>query len=131
MPDLRLRDIESTPPLREHEVEDTCDQQRAALKRTTKYAALDVHKTTTSASVRKDGGRIIVRTVIPTEEVPIAEFFRGRGGTIHVVFEEGTQTKWLHDLLVPLVDRVMVCDRREESRQGNKGVQVDADEPGS
>jgi transposase len=49
-------------------------------------------------------------------------------GTIHVAFEEGTQAQWVHDLLVPLVDRVIVCDRRGESRQGNKGDHVDADQ---
>jgi len=98
------------------------------MKRTTKYAALDVHQTTTSASVREDGGRVIARAVIPTEEAAIVEFFRGMRGSIHVAFEEGTQAQWLHDLLVPLVDRVVVCDRRGKSRQGNKGDQVDADE---
>jgi transposase len=49
-------------------------------------------------------------------------------GRIQVAFEEGTQAQWLHDLLEPLVDRVVVCDRRGKSREGNKGDQVDADE---
>jgi len=44
-----------------------------------------------------------------------------------VVFEEGTQAQWLHDLLVPLVHRVVVCDRHGEKRRGNKGDRVDAD----
>jgi len=56
------------------------------------------------------------------------EFFRGMRGTIHVVFEEGTQAQWLHDLLAPLVDRVVVCNRRGERQQGNKGDRVDVDE---
>ena len=30
--------------------------------------------------------------------------------------------------MAPLVDRVVVCDRRGEPRQGNKGDQVDADQ---
>ena len=98
------------------------------MKRTGKYAALDVHQTTTTASVREEGGRVIARTIMPTEEGAIVEFFRGMRGAIHVAFEEGTQAQWLHDLLVPLVDRVVVCDRRGKSRQGNKGDQVDADE---
>ena len=98
------------------------------MKVTTKYAALDVHQTTTLASVREDSGRVIARTILPTEEPAMVEFFRGMRGTIHVAFEEGTQAQWLHDLLVPLVDRVVVCDRRGKSRQGNKGDQVDADE---
>jgi transposase len=98
------------------------------LKRTTKYVALDVHQATTIASVRQESGRVIARTILPTEEPALTEFFRGMRGAIHVTFEEGTQAQWLHDLLVPLVDQVVVCDRRGESRQGNKGDQVDADE---
>jgi hypothetical protein len=49
-------------------------------------------------------------------------------GAVHVAFEEGTQAQWLHDLLAPLADRVIVCDRRGEPRPGNKGDQVDADQ---
>ena len=55
------------------------------------------------------------------------EFFRGMRGAIHVAFEEGTQAQWLH-LLVPEVDRVVVCDRRGQRRQGNEDDEVDADE---
>jgi hypothetical protein len=98
------------------------------MKRTTKHVALDVHQATTVASVRQDTGRVIARTILPTEAPALVEFFRGMRGTIHVAFEEGTQAQWLHDLLVPLVDRVVVCNRRGEREQGNKGDQVDADE---
>ena len=50
-------------------------------------------------------------------------------GSIHVTFEEGTQAQWLYDLLVPVVDRVLVCDRRGEKRRGRrKDDQADADE---
>lgn len=98
------------------------------MKRTTKYVALDVHQATTVASVREEGGRVIARTILPTEAAPIVEYVRGMRGAIHVAFEEGTLAQWLHELLAPLVDRVVVCDRRGEARQGNKGDQVDADE---
>jgi hypothetical protein len=98
------------------------------MKRGTKYAALDVHQTTTLASVREQGGGVIARSILPTEEAAIVEFFGGMRGAVHVAFEEGTQAQWLHDLLEPLVDRVVVCDRRGKRRQGNKGDQVDADE---
>jgi hypothetical protein len=98
------------------------------MKRGPKYAALDVHQTTTQASVRDEGGRVIARVVLPTESGALVEFFRGMRGAVHVAFEEGTQAQWLHDLLEPVVDRVVVCDRRGKARQGNKGDQVDADE---
>jgi transposase len=98
------------------------------MKRTTKYVALDVHQATTVASVREESGRVIARSILPTEEPALVEYFRGMSGAIHVTFEEGTQAQWLHDLLVGRVARVLVCDRRGKSREGNKGDQADADQ---
>jgi transposase len=98
------------------------------MKRSTKYVALDVHQATTVASVREDNGRVIARTVLPTEAGTLVDFFRGMRGTIHVTFEEGTQAQWLHNVLVPVVDRVIVCDRRGRAAQGTKSDQHDADE---
>lgn len=98
------------------------------MQRTTKHVALDVHQATTVAVVRADSGRVMARTVLPTEEAALVEFVRGMRGTIQVALEEGTQAQWLHDLLSPLVDRVVVCDRRGERRQGNHGDWVDAED---
>jgi len=97
------------------------------MKRTTKYVAFDVHQATTVASVREESGRVIARSVLPTDSGALTEFVRGMRGARHVTFEEGTQAQWLYELLAPLVDRVVVCDRRGAPRQGNKGDQVDAD----
>jgi len=55
------------------------------MKCMTKYVALDVHQATTVASVRGEGGRVLARTVLPTEEAAV--------------------------VLAPLVDRVVVCGR--------------------
>jgi len=98
------------------------------MQRTTKYVALDVHQATTVAAVRAANGRVIARTILPTEEPAIVAFFRGMRGAVHVALEEGTQAQWLHDVLVPLVARVVVCDRRGERQHGNKADQVDADQ---
>ena len=98
------------------------------MKRTPKYVALDVHQATTVACVREESGRILARSILPTEKDALLEFFRGMRGAVHVTFEEGTQAQWLHDLLSPRVHRVLVCDRRGEKRQGNKGDVVDADQ---
>jgi hypothetical protein len=38
-----------------------------------------------------------------------------------------TQAQWSYELLAPVVQRVVVCDRRGEPRRGNKGDQGDAD----
>lgn len=98
------------------------------MKRSTKYVGLDVHQATTVASVRAESGRVIARTILPTEGPALLEFFGGMRGAIHVTFEEGTQAQWLHELLARRVDRVVVCDRRGEPRQGNKGDVADADQ---
>jgi hypothetical protein len=97
------------------------------MKRTAKYVALDVHQATIVVSVRSQGGRVIARSILPTEASALLEFFGGMRGSIHVAFEEGTQAQWLHHLLVPVVDRIVVCDRRGEHR-GNKADQRDADQ---
>ena len=82
--------IESTPPVgevTESTTTRTSQQQGTALmKRTTKYVALDVHQASTVSSVREEGGRVIARTIVPTEASAIVEFFRGMRGTIHVTF---------------------------------------------
>jgi hypothetical protein len=98
------------------------------MKRTSKHVGLDVHQSTTVATVREGNGRVIARAILATEAEALTAFMRGMRGSIWVAFEEGTQAQWLHDLLVPLVDGVVVCDRRGEQRQGNHGDRVDADE---
>jgi transposase len=98
------------------------------MKQTTKYVALDVHQATTVAAVREESGRVIARSIVPTEAQVLVEFFRAMRGSIHVTFEESTQAQWLHDLLVPIVERVIVCDRRGQSQQGNKADQLDAEQ---
>jgi transposase len=97
------------------------------MKRTTKYVAFDVHQATTAASVRDDNGRVIARSVLETHGPSLVEFFSGMRGALHVAFEEGAQSQWLYDLLVPITDQVVVCDGRRVRREGNKGDRVDAD----
>lgn len=96
------------------------------MKCSTKYVGLDVHQATTVATVRDSSGKIIARSILPTGDAALLEFFAGMRGAVHVAFEEGTQAQWLHDLLSPRVARVVVCNRRGAPRQGNKGDQVDS-----
>jgi transposase len=97
------------------------------MKRTTKYVGLDVHQATTVASIRDGSGRLIYRSILETHGPSLKEFFSGMRGALHVAFEEGTQSQWLHDLLTPIADQVVVCDGRRVRREGNKGDRVDAD----
>ena len=68
------------------------------MQRSTKYVALDVHQATTVAAVRGEHGRVIARTILPTEASALLEVFGGMRGAIHVAFEEGTQAQWLAEL---------------------------------
>lgn len=52
------------------------------MTRSTKYVALDVHQATTVSSVREENGRVIARTVIPTEAAVIRGFFHSMLGSI-------------------------------------------------
>jgi transposase len=97
------------------------------MKRTTKYVGLDVHQATTVIAVLDERGRVLARSVVATAADALVDFFRGLRGTVRVVFEEGTQAQWLHDVLVPVVTEVVVCNRRGDGQQGNKGDHADAE----
>jgi hypothetical protein len=47
---------------------------------------------------------------------------------VHIAFEEGTQAQWLHDLLQPHAERVVVCNVRGRTETSNKSDRIDADE---
>ena len=98
------------------------------MTRTAKYVGLDVHQATIVGVVRDASGRVIDRRILPTDAAALSAFLSTMRGCIHVVFEEGTQAQWLYDLLEPLVDRVVVCNRRETARHGNKNDWQDAAE---
>ena len=91
------------------------------------YLALDVHQATTVATVRDEGGAVTMRATVATEAKAILGLVRGLGPGVHVALEEGTQAQWLHDLLVPHAERVVVCNVRGQSEMSNKSDRLDAD----
>src|ERR1700726_3120460 len=93
-----------------------------------KYIGMDVHKESISMAVRNAAGKIVMECVIETKASTILQFFDGLRGDVHVTFEEGTWATWLYDLLKPHVAKVVVCDPRKNSRQGNKNDRIDARE---
>src|SRR5689334_12748822 len=62
-------DIESAPLTATVEASPNHSPQPGAalMKRTTKYVGLDVHQATIVAVVRDETGRVIARTILPTE----------------------------------------------------------------
>ena len=92
------------------------------------YLAFDVHQATVVATVRDEHGAIRMRATVPTEANAILGLVRGLGPRVHIAFEEGTQAQWLHDLLEPHAERVVVCNVRGRSETSNKSDRIDADE---
>src|ERR1700731_4433628 len=94
----------------------------------TKYIGMDVHKESISIAVRNAAGKIVMECVIETKANLVVDFIHGLRGELHVTFEEGTWATWLYDLLKPHVTKLVVCDPRKNSRQGNKNDRIDARE---
>jgi transposase len=94
----------------------------------TKYIGLDVHQATTVAAVLDSSGKLVMEAIVETKASTVVEFIRGIGGELNVTLEEGTCAAWLHDLLLPHVQRVVVCDPRKNAllKQGNKSDKIDA-----
>ncbi|MGZ5446190.1 MAG: transposase [Thermoanaerobaculia bacterium] len=65
---------------------------------------------------------------MPTEATAVLRVVKGAGPRVHVAFQEGTQAQWLHDLIVPHAERVVVCILRGERKSGNKNDRMDVDE---
>ena len=93
-----------------------------------KYIGMDVHKESISIAVRNDAGKIAMECVIETKANIILDFIHGLRGELQVTFEEGTWATWLYDLPKPHVAKLVVCDPRKNSRQGNENDRIDARE---
>lgn len=91
------------------------------------YLALDVHQATIVATARDEHGSIRMRATVPTRAKEILVLIQGLGPRVQVIFEEGAQAQWLHDLLEPHAERVVVLNPRGRSPQGNKSDRLDAD----
>jgi len=91
------------------------------------YLAFDVHQATTVANLREESGAVVMRATVPTEAKAIVRLVESAGPRVHVAFEEGTQAQWLHDLLLPHAERVVVCSKRGSSPVVNKNDGLDAE----
>jgi transposase len=91
-----------------------------------KYIGLDVHQSSVVTAVHNHQGKCVMESIIETKAQTIRDFIKSISGTVHVVFEEGTQAAWLYDLIHPLVAEVVVCDPRANNSLGNKSDRIDA-----
>jgi transposase len=92
------------------------------------YIGMDVHQASIVVAVLDTSGKVVMESIIETQAETILQFIRGLSGAVHVTFEEGISADWLHDLLIPYVARVLVCDARKNAllKSGNKNDQIDA-----
>ncbi len=93
----------------------------------TQYLALDVHQATIVATLRSADGSVRMRATVPTEARAVVNLVRGAGPLVRVALEEGTQAQWLHDVIAPVADEVVVCSTRGRSEIENKNDRIDAD----
>ena len=81
-----------------------------------KYIGLDVHATTCTFAVISQGGRRLKSDVIETNGRALVSYVKQIAGRKHLVFEEGTQSAWLYEILRPHVDEVAVTVPKERLR---------------
>jgi len=93
-----------------------------------KHVGLDVHQSTISAAVLDAEGKLVMQSVLATDPAAILGFMDGLRGTVHVTFEEGTHSAWLHGLLARRVERLVVCNPRKNAllKGGSKSDTIDA-----
>jgi transposase len=97
------------------------------MSKSLKYVGMDVHKSTIVIIVLNALGKFEMQAIIKTETEAVREFFRKLDGTVHVIFEEGTQSAWLYKLIKPLVAEVVVCDMRKHKSRGKHSDATDAE----
>ena len=93
-----------------------------------KYIGMDVHKEAIVIAVLNGSGKLVMETIVETKASSILQFIHGLRGELHVTWEEGTWAAWLHDLLQPQVQEVVVCNPRRNAllKEGSKSDKVDA-----
>jgi len=125
----RLTHVESTPlPVSLDRSKTKRKEGTAAMKQQAiHYLGLDVHQATIAATSRNESGAIVLKATVPTEAGAVVSLVRSQGPRVHVAFEEGTQAQWLHDLLQPVAERVVVCNVRGKKELGNKSDDIDSD----
>src|ERR1043165_1413347 len=83
-----------------------------------KYVGMDIDQSTSVIAIEDGKGNFVMESYVPTKASELRAFFKGLDGRVHVAFEEGTQAAWLYELIEPLVEDVVVCDRRGEKVRG-------------
>jgi transposase len=89
-----------------------------------RYIGLDVHAASSTLAVVSETGRKLKDYPLETNGRSLVEAIRMIPGQKHLVFEEGTQSAWLYEILSPHVDEAVVAGVTKS--RGQKGDRRDA-----
>jgi transposase len=73
-----------------------------------RYVGIDAHTTSCTLAVVGSSGRRLRSLVVETNGRALVDAVRSIPGRVHVCLEEGSQSGWLHELLEPHVEEVVV-----------------------
>lgn len=89
-----------------------------------RYIGLDAHAKSCTIAIVGPSGRRVGSQVVETNGQALIEAIRSIPRPRHLCFEEGTQSAWLHELLSPHVDQLVVTSVTES--RGPKSDRRDA-----
>ncbi len=89
-----------------------------------RYLGLDVHAASCTLAVISEKGRKLRDFPVETNGQALVEAVRMIPGHKHLVFEEGLQSAWLYETLVPHVDEIVVAGVTQS--RGSKSDKRDA-----
>jgi transposase len=89
-----------------------------------KYIGIDVHAKSSTVAVIDAKGKRVGHFVVETTGQALIECLRMISGRKHVCLEEGTQSAWLFEILLPHADEVVVVGVQES--RGPKSDERDA-----
>jgi transposase len=90
-----------------------------------RYIGLDAHAGSCTLAVVGPSGRRLGTQIVETNGAALVSAVRAVARPRHLVFEEGTQSAWLYEILAPHVDEILVVQATEASK-GNKSDERDA-----
>jgi transposase len=89
-----------------------------------RYIGLDAHASSCTVATVGPSGRRLHSQVVETNAGALIRVLRGIPGTRHLCLEEGTHASWLHEVLSPHVEELVVAGVRES--RGPKSDKLDA-----
>ncbi len=89
-----------------------------------RYLGMDVHSKSCTVCTLDERGKQVRLDVVETNGEALVGYFAQTPGNLHLCFEESEWAHWLHEILSPRVDELVVF--RGERKRGSKSDAIDA-----